>query len=145
MEGLKKINPQSLTDYLEMMSRSVFQTGIPWKVVKANRLSIKAAFHGFDPLLVSKLSMAEIERLAADPCIIRNRRKVEDIVDNARRILELDAKYGRFRKFLGSFPSFEELTKDLRKQFKYLGEMGSYFFLWVVNEKVPSWEDWGSQ
>ena len=32
--------------------------------------------------------------------------------------------------------------KDLRKQFKYLGDMGAYHFLWVVGEEVPSYEEW---
>lgn len=32
--------------------------------------------------------------------------------------------------------------KDLRKQFKFLGEYGTYYFLWVVGEDVPSYEEW---
>jgi 3-methyladenine DNA glycosylase Tag len=144
MEGPKKIKPQSLADYLEVMSKSVFQTGISWKVVDAKWPGIKEAFGGFDPHAVSKLTMTAIDSLVQDKRVIRNRRKIEAIVGNAGRILELDKQYGSFRKYLRSFDSFEELSKDLHKQFKFLGDMGTYHFLYVVGENVPSWEEWSS-
>lgn len=34
------------------------------------------------------------------------------------------------------------IVKDLRKSFEWLGDLGAYYFLWVVNEPVPSYEDW---
>ncbi len=145
MEGPKRIIPQSLADYLEVMSKSVFQTGISWKVVEAKWPGIKEGFRGFDPQAISKLTMTDIDLLVEDKRVIRNRRKIEAIIGNASRLLELDKMYGDFRKYLRSFESFEELTGDLRKQFKFLGEMGAYHFLWVVGEKVPSWEEWSSQ
>jgi 3-methyladenine DNA glycosylase Tag len=49
----KKIKPQSLADYLEVMSKSVFQTGISWKVVEAKWPGTREAFHGFDPVIIS--------------------------------------------------------------------------------------------
>jgi 3-methyladenine DNA glycosylase Tag len=142
MEGPPKIKPQSLADYLEVMSKSVFQTGISWHVVEHKWPEIKAAFRGFDPAKIARFTIQDIDALVADPRVIRNRRKIEAIVGNARRILELDAQYGGFRRYLRSFDSFVALTADLKKQFKFLGEMGSYYFLWVVGEKVPSWEEW---
>ena len=140
MEGPAKIRPKSLADYLEVMSKSVFQAGISWKVVESKWPGIKEAFRDFDPVAISKLTADEINELAQDKRIIRNHRKIEAIVGNARRMLELDRSHGSFVKYLRSFNSFDELTKDLRKQFKFLGDMGAYHFLWVVNEKVPSWE-----
>jgi 3-methyladenine DNA glycosylase Tag len=53
-------------------------------------------------------------------------------------MLELDESYGGFRNYLRSHSSFEELVKDLRKQFKFLGDTGSYYFLYVVGEEVPA-------
>ncbi len=144
MEEPKRIKPQSLADYLEVMSKSVFQTGISWRVVDAKWPGIKEAFRGFEPRVISSLTVAEIDELVQDKRIIRNRRKIEAIVANASRLLELDSQYGSFKKYLRSFNSFEELTKDLRKNFKFLGEMGAYHFLWVVGEKVPSWEEWSA-
>ena len=38
-----------------------------------------------------------------------------------------------------------EYVKDLRKQFKFLGEMGAYHFLWVVGEEVPPYEEWSAR
>jgi 3-methyladenine DNA glycosylase Tag len=142
MEGPRKIKPQSLADYLEVMSKSVFQAGISWKVVETKWPEINAAFRGFDPDKISKFRLEDIDVLVKDPRVIRNRRKIEAIVGNARRLLVLDKQYGGFRKYLRSFDSFGDLTVDLKKQFKFLGEMGAYHFLWVVGEKVPAWEEW---
>jgi hypothetical protein len=86
-----------------------------------------------------------MDTLAEDKRIIRNRRKVEAIVGNAIRMLELEKKHGSFQKYLRSFSSFADLTGDLRKQFKFLGEMGAYYFLWVVREPVSSCEQWSAQ
>jgi hypothetical protein len=33
-------------------------------------------------------------------------------------------------------------VKDLRKQFKFVGDMGAYHFLWIVSEEVPPYEEW---
>ena len=144
MHAPAKIRPKSLADYLEVMSKSVFQTGISWRVVDSKWPGIKEAFHSFDPSILIRLTPEEIDELAQDTRIIRNRRKVEAIVGNARTMLELEKKHGSFVKYLRSFGSFEELTKDLKKQFKFLGDMGSYHFLWIVGEKVPDWEEWAS-
>ncbi len=145
MHAPAKIRPKSLADYLEVMSKSVFQSGISWRVVEAKWPGIKEAFRSFDPAFLSKLTPEEIDELAQDTRIIRNHRKVEAIVGNAKRMLELEAEHGTFAKYLRSFDSFDDLTKDLRKQFKFLGDMGAYHFLWIVGEKVPSWEEWSAQ
>jgi hypothetical protein len=63
-------------------------------------------------------------------------------VANARRILELDEAHGSFRDYLRSHGGFEETVTDLRKQFRFVGDMGAYHFLYVVNEEVPSYEAW---
>ncbi len=142
MEATEKIQPKTMADYLDVMSKSVFQTGISWRVVKSKWPGIREAFHEFDPIAVSNLTLAELDNLAEDKRIIRNRRKIEAIVSNARRMLELDKTYNGFRNYLRSHASFEESVKDLRKQFKFLGDMGAYHFLWVVGEEVPSYEQW---
>jgi 3-methyladenine DNA glycosylase Tag len=113
MEGPEKIQPQSLADYLEVMSKSVFQTGISWKVVESKWPGIKEALLGFDPARISKLTSAEIDRMLQDRRLIRNRRKIEAIVYNAGRLLQLDRDYNGFQKYLRSFASINERTKDL--------------------------------
>jgi len=138
----KKIVVKSLADYLEVMSQSVFQTGISWRVVDAKWTGTKEAFRSFDPTVVSRFTMSDMAALAEDPRIIRNHRKIEAIVYNAKRLLELDKEFGGFRNYLRSFKSYDALAADIRKQFKFMGDVGIFRFLHIVGEKVPTWEEW---
>jgi 3-methyladenine DNA glycosylase Tag len=138
----EQIVPTRTGDYLEIMTKAVFQSGISWKVVHAKWPGIKEAFHDFDHRRVASLTEAEIAEIAADPRVIRNRRKIEAIVDNARVMLDLEEEHGSFKAYLRSHGGFEPTVTDLRKRFKFLGEMGAFYFLYVVGEEVPSYEDW---
>jgi 3-methyladenine DNA glycosylase Tag len=138
----EKIQPTSLADYLEVMSKAVFQTGISWKVVENKWPGIREAFHAFDAGAIASLTPEELDAITADPRVIRNRRKIEAIVENANAMLGLERQHGTFRSYLRSHGGFEETVKDMRKRFKFLGDMGAYYFLWVVDEEVPSYEDW---
>jgi len=138
----EQITPQRTGDYLEVMSKAIFQTGISWKVVENKWPGIHDAFHGFDHRRVASLTEAEISELCADPRVIRNRRKIVAIVDNARLMLDLEEEHGSFKGYLGSHGDFEKTVADLRKRFKFLGEMGAFYFLYVVGEEVPDYEDW---
>ncbi len=142
MEAPERVQINSLGDYLEVMSKAVFQTGISWRVVESKWPEIREALHGFDPEVIADFAEPELDALGQDKRVIRNRRKLEAIVGNARRMLELDESHGGFRNYLRSHDSFEDTVKDLRKQFKFLGETGSYFFLYVVGEEVPAHEEY---
>ena len=80
--------------------------------------------------------------MATDTRIIRNHRKVEATIHNAQVLLDLDGEYGGFEKYLRSHADFRSLIKDMRKQIKFLGDMGAYYFLYVVGEKMPDHEEW---
>jgi 3-methyladenine DNA glycosylase Tag len=138
----QQIVPQRTGDYLEVMSKAIFQTGISWKVVENKWPGIHDAFRGFDHRLVASFTEAELAELSADPRVIRNRRKIEAIVDNARTMLDLEEQHGGFQNYLRSHGDFDATVADLRKRFKFLGEMGCFYFLYVVGEEVPSYEDW---
>ena len=138
----ERIDPQLLGDYLEVMSKSVFQSGMSWRVIETKWAGIREAFHGFDAEKVASFGPDDIDRLAEDKRVIRNRRKLEAIVDNARSILDLERSHGSFREYLRSQGDFDSTVKDLRKKFKFLGDMGCYHFLYVVGEQVPSYEEW---
>ena len=138
----EQINPQSLGDYLEVMSKATFQTGMSWRVVESKWPGTRDAFRGFDADAVANLTESDLDALTNDTRIIRNRRKIEAVVENARRMLELEKSHGSFRDYLRSHDGFEATVKDLRKQFKFMGDTGSYYFLYVVGEKVPSHEEW---
>jgi hypothetical protein len=137
-----QIEPKVLGDYLEVMSKAVFQTGISWKVVDNKWPGIREAFHGFDAQAVAQLTPDDLDALSSDPRVIRNRRKLEAIVGNAARMIELEREHGSFRDYLRSHGDFEMTVADLRKQFKFLGDTGSYVFLYIVGEPVPPHEEW---
>ena len=142
MCSLKVVKNPDLADYLEAMSFAGFQAGISWRVVDAKWPGIRAAFKDFDPAKVARFSGDDVDRLMADAKLIRNRRKLEGVVLNARRLLELDKEYGGFGKYLRSLGSYEEKVAALHKEFKFLGESGAYFFLWKVGETVSEYESW---
>jgi 3-methyladenine DNA glycosylase Tag len=141
MEAPPQIKPKSIDDYLEQLSKSVFQAGISWRVVDAKWPTIKPAFRGFQVERVARMGDREIDTLAADPRVIRSRPKIAAVVHNARVILDLE-RDGGFRKHLRSFDDYEELATDLKKRFKFVGDSGTYHFLWTVSHPVPEWHAW---
>lgn len=142
MIGPHKVEPKSLADYLQVMSRSIFSSGISWRVVQAKWDGIRTAFHGFEPEKVASLTPDEIEAIATDPRVIRNRRKIEAIVSNAEVMLELDRRPGGFVGYLRSHKGYEETVADLKERFRFLGDSSAYYFLYVVGEPVPDHEEW---
>ena len=142
MPAPKRIQPEGPNDYLEVLSKAVFQAGMSWKVVDAKWPGIKEAFRDFDAESVADMGESQLDDLTNDARVIRNRRKLEAIVHNAKRVIELDKEFGGFQKYLKSHDDFPAAVKDLRKNFKFLGEMGTYFFLLVVGEEVPPHEEW---
>ncbi len=142
MTGPQKVQPASLADYLETMSKSVFQSGISWRVVESKWAGIREALHEFDPDVIANLVEPDLDELTQDQLVIRSRRKLSAIVHNAGRMLELERQHGGFRNYLRSHGGFEGTLQDLRKQFKYMGDSGTYHFLYVVGEEVPSYEEW---
>ena len=140
-EAPPQIEPKSLGDYLEVMSKAVFQSGMSWKVVEAKWPSTREAFHDFQIGAVAAMGEEQIDELATDTRVIRNRRKLAAVVSNAQRMIELDEEHGEFRSYLRSHNDFWETVADIRKQFKFMGNVGTYFFLWVVGEEVIPHEE----
>jgi 3-methyladenine DNA glycosylase Tag len=141
MEAPARIRPKSPDDYLEQLSKGVFQAGISWRVVDAKWAGIKTAFYRFRLERVARMSDREIDGMAQDPRLIRSRPKIAAVVHNARVILELEREKG-FRKHLGSIPEYEDLAADLKKRFKFVGDSGAYHFLYTVSHPVPDWHQW---
>src|SRR2546426_415071 len=141
MEGPPKIKPKSLDDYLEQLSRGVFQAGISWRVVDAKWSGIKTAFRGFNVERVARMGDREIDTIAKDERVIRSRPKIAAVVHNAGALLDLERAEG-FKRHLSSFGDYEELAKDLKKRFKFVGDSGAYHFLYTVGHPLPDWRDW---
>lgn len=136
-----QIKPKDLDDYLEQLSKGVFQAGISWRVVEAKWPGIKAGFKDFDTERVARMSDRDIDKLAQDPRMIRSRPKIAAVVHNAQVLLDLE-RDGGFRKHLRSFDEYEDLATDLKKRFKFVGDSGAYHFLWTVSHPVPDWRKW---
>ena len=137
-----RIQPKKLGDYLEIMTKAVFQSGISWKVVESKWPGIKGAFRDFDAEAVAETSEQALDDLCQDTRVIRNRRKLSAIVSNAQRMVELDEEHGGFQKYLRSHDDFTATVPDIRQQFKFMGDTGIYFFLCVLGEDVPPHDEW---
>ena len=142
MQAPEQIVPKKLADYLDVLTRAVFQSGISWRVVEAKWPGTREALHGFDPERLADLTPDDVDRLAEDSRLIRNRRKIEATVANAQTMLDLDREYKGFKRYLGTFGDYDAVAADLIKRFKFLGGTGAYYFLHVVGEKVPPHEEW---
>jgi hypothetical protein len=143
MQAPTRITPSGLADYLDVITRAVFQSGMSWRVVEAKWDGFREAFAGFDPAAVAAFTDDDLERLAADTRIIRNRRKIAATVSNAQAMLAIeDGEPDGFVGWLRSRGGFEATVAALRGEFRFLGDLGAYYFLYVVGEDVPPHEVW---
>ena len=138
----ERIKPQALSDYLEIMSKAVFQAGVSWKLIDNKWDAFREVFHGFDPVRVSAFTAADVERLMADERILRSRKKIEGTIKNATAIIELDKEFGSFDKYLRSKSEYKRLAADMRKRFKFMGDLNVYYFLFRIEQPVPNFEEW---
>ena len=65
-------------------------------------------------------------------------------MQNAETMIALDREHGGFDRYLRAHGSFEDTVADLRRNFRFLGERGVYYFLWGVAEPVPSHQEWSA-
>jgi 3-methyladenine DNA glycosylase Tag len=137
MEPPKQITPTKLADYLEHLTKPVFEGGINWKIIEAKWPGFQVAFQGFDPETVATLTPDDLDALSADTRIVRNRRKIEATVHNAQTMLAIEQEFGSFQNYLKSQGEFWDLVKDMKKRFKHVGDFGAFYFLYVVGEPVP--------
>ena len=135
--------PTSDAAYMEEMTKSVFRSGFSWQVVDDKWRNFKAAFDGFDVGRMAAYDERDVDRLLGDEGIVRNGRKIEATIHNARAMEEVRQEFGSFQKYLRSMDeqSYEAKAKDMKARFSYLGKTGTYTFLWGVGEEVPDWED----
>ncbi len=79
------------------------QAGLSWMTILRKRDAYRKAFKNFDPAAVARFRERTIERLLTDSPIIRNRRKIESAVRNARVIRAIGAEHGSFDRYVWSF------------------------------------------
>jgi DNA-3-methyladenine glycosylase I len=107
----------------ERLTLEINQAGLSWLTVLRKRTAFRAAFADFAVDSVAGFGAAEIERLIADPGIVRNRQKIEAVIANARRIQELRRSHGSFHRWLEAHhprpPA--EWTRLFRQNFRFTG------------------------
>lgn len=135
--------PADDSGYLEELTRAIFQAGFSWRVIRDKWPNFQKAFDGFDVETVAGYGEPDIERLVADAGIVRNRRKIEATIHNARTMWDLGQEHGSFHTYLRSLDGMDYAgrRKELATRFKNLGPTGVFVFLWCVDEEVPDWED----
>lgn len=135
--------PTNDNGYFEELTRAIFQAGFSWRVIRDKWPNFQKAFDGFDIGVVAGYGQPDTERLAADAGIVRNRRKIEATIHNARVMWDLIQEHGSFYAYLRSLDSLDyaHRREELSGRFRNLGPTGVFTFLWCVDEEVPSWED----
>ena len=117
----------------ERLCLEIFQAGLSWLIVLKKRDALKRAFDGFSPQRVAAYGDAEVARLLGDEGIIRNRRKILAVIDNAKRLNRLVAEHGSFAAWLAAHHprGKDDWVKLFRKTFVFVGGE-------VVNEFLMS-------
>jgi 3-methyladenine DNA glycosylase Tag len=138
----EQIDPKGLSDYLEVMTKAVFQAGVSWALVDKKWDGFKRAFKNFDPSAIAAFNEEDIERLMSNEEILRSKNKITGTIKNATTMLALEKEFGTFNNYLRSKDTYAELSTDIRKRFKYVGELSVYYFLFRVKEPVPPFDDW---
>ena len=87
----------------EMLVLEGAQAGLSWITVLKKRPAYRKAFARFSPTRVARFDAATVDRLLADPGIIRNRLKVESAIKNARALLAIKDEYDSFDAFIWQF------------------------------------------
>jgi DNA-3-methyladenine glycosylase I len=130
----------------ELLTLEGFQAGLAWITILRKREAFRAAFEGFSIERVAAYGEPDVERLLADPGIVRHRGKIEATIGNAVAALELDgglselvwsfAPPARGRRLSSrgeipdSTPESVALSKELKRRgFRFVGPTTVYAFM----------------
>lgn len=131
-----------LSDYLDVMSRAVFQAGLSWAGIARRWDAYRAAFDAFDPVKVASYNEGDVDRLMRADGVLHSARKIRATIENAAAIVALDREHNGFANYLRSFADYASLGADFKKRFKFMGDMNVWYFLFRVHEPVPQFEHW---
>lgn len=102
----------------EFLTLESAQAGLSWNTILKKREGYRRCFAGFDPERVARFTTADVERLLTDAAIVRNRKKIESAIANARLFLEIAARHGSFSTWMWGFVDGKPLQnawKDKRE------------------------------
>lgn len=140
----------------EKLSLEGFQSGLSWRTILAKRDNFRKAFHGFDYNRIAKFTEDDVARLLQDKTIVRHRGKIEAVINNAQRAVELARQEGSLAAYIWQFQPRPEhvavpqtastsaesvaLSKALKKQgWKFVGPTTVYAFMQamgLINDHV---------
>lgn len=130
----------------EALALTYFENGLSWAIVFDKRDSLRQAFHGFNPGAVAAMTADDVDRLMADSAIIRNRRKIQATVHNARLLSKYPLsqlawehqpqKHHRLKSWADgrmASPESRQLSKALRDVgFRLVGPVVAHSFMHTV-------------
>ena len=131
----------------ELLLLEPFQAGLSWETILNKRENFRIAFDGFDPERIQNYDEAQIQALLQNPSIIRNRRKIEAAIVNARIFRAIQAEWGSFDRYIWHFTDGEivyetdqthsalsdEISADLKKRgMKFIGTTVIYAYLQAI-------------
>lgn len=146
--------------HFEFLVLESAQAGLSWLTILKRREHYRRLYDGFDAVKVAAYDEQRIEMMLQDPGIIRNRKKIESSVSNARHFLEIVEEYGSFDKYIWGFTGgkvitnqwkslaelpantslSEKVSKDLKKRgFRFLGSTIMYAHLQsigIINDHI---------
>jgi DNA-3-methyladenine glycosylase I len=123
------------------------QAGLSWTTILNKRKNYRRAFDGFRPEKIARYGARDVNRLLADPGIVRNRLKIAATITNAKMFLMVREEFGSFDAYLWSFvggqpiqnrrrrmadvpprtPESDAMSRDLLKRgFKFVGSTICY-------------------
>ncbi len=121
----------------EFLTLEAAQAGLSWNTILRKREGYRTCFAGFDPQKVARFTQTDVERLMMDASIVRNRKKIESAINNARRFLEMAEAHGSFCNWFWRFtegrpiwnawteaaqvPATTPLSDRIAKEMKKLG------------------------
>ena len=140
--------PTTDTEYFELLTRAVMSAGLGPRLVEVRWDAIKAAFSDFNIEVVADMTPADSDRLTTDPGIIRNRRKIDATIENAKTFVRLIEAKGSFQEaldcFIGDAPlnnlRLQRLADIVSGTFTHLGPTSAAMFLFSCGYR--STEEW---
>ncbi len=123
--------PKNDQEYFEILCLCILQAGLSWGTVRRNWQKYRKGFYNFN---INRLSKAYARRLMKNPNVIKNPKKIEGIIYNAKEFHKIKKEYGSFSNFLKSLKQMKdkEVFKILMKRFKHVGDYTAEFYLHCV-------------
>lgn len=135
------VAPASDDALFEVLSLEIFQSGLSWRTILHKREGFRRAFAGFSIDAVARFNAKDVERLLADPGIVRHRKKIEATIANATALQVIQAESGSLLAWLAALPDDPEAVYTaLRPHVTFFGRTTCQSFLEAIG-RVPLTHD----